>query len=148
MIRNPLAAWLTVTGVGLALMAFAAVAKSAPVAATAVNAAASGATATIREIRWNDLVPKDWKPPRIPPMLRMLSDSSFEAQDALAQMRALWDVAPTVDDMNGVLVKLPGYVVPLEEVRGGLKEFLLVPYFGACIHTPPPPANQASLGKP
>ncbi|MEO8924216.1 MAG: DUF3299 domain-containing protein [Caldimonas sp.] len=81
-------------------------------------------------------------------MLRMLSDSSFEAQDALAQMRALWDVAPTVDDMNGVLVKLPGYVVPLEEVRGGLKEFLLVPYFGACIHTPPPPANQASLGKP
>jgi hypothetical protein len=39
-------------------------------------------------------------------------------------------------------VRLPGYVVPLEEVKGELKEFLLVPYFGACIHSPPPPANQ------
>jgi hypothetical protein len=37
---------------------------------------------------------------------------------------------------------LPGYVVPLEESAQGMKEFLLVPYFGACIHTPPPPANQ------
>ena len=40
------------------------------------------------------------------------------------------------------LLLLPGYVVPPETVRGALKEFLLVPYFGACIHTPPPPANQ------
>ena len=39
-------------------------------------------------------------------------------------------------------MRLPGYVVPLEEVKGELKEFLLVPYFGACIHSPPPPANQ------
>jgi len=23
-----------------------------------------------------------------------------------------------------------------------MREFLLVPYLGACIHTPPPPANQ------
>ena len=23
-----------------------------------------------------------------------------------------------------------------------MTEFLLVPYFGACIHTPPPPSNQ------
>lgn len=33
-------------------------------------------------------------------------------------------------------------MVPLEEVRGNITEFLLVPYFGACIHSPPPPANQ------
>jgi uncharacterized protein len=32
--------------------------------------------------------------------------------------------------------------VPLDDAKSGLKEFLLVPYFGACIHTPPPPANQ------
>lgn len=57
-------------------------------------------------------------------------------------MRALWDNAPTVSAMDGASVKLPGYVVPLEEVDGALTEFLLVPYFGACIHTPPPPANQ------
>jgi hypothetical protein len=39
-------------------------------------------------------------------------------------------------------VKIPGFIVPLEDTPTGLKEFLLVPYFGACIHTPPPPANQ------
>ena len=44
--------------------------------------------------------------------------------------------------MDGALIRIPGYVVPLEESKDGMKEFLLVPYFGACIHTPPPPANQ------
>jgi len=33
-------------------------------------------------------------------------------------------------------------VVSLEREGDALKEFLLVPYFGACIHVPPPPANQ------
>ena len=28
------------------------------------------------------------------------------------------------------------------KLRDGIKEFLLVPYFGACVHSPPPPANQ------
>ena len=39
-------------------------------------------------------------------------------------------------------MRIPGFVVPLEDSKDGLKEFLLVPYFGACIHSPPPPANQ------
>ena len=60
----------------------------------------------------------------------------------MRQMRELWDNAPTNPKMDGARVRLPGYVVPLEEVKGELKEFLLVPYFGACIHSPPPPANQ------
>ena len=48
-----------------------------------------------------------------------------------------------VDELNGVQAKLPGFIVPLELAGDGkLKEFLLVPYFGACIHYPPPPANQ------
>ena len=42
----------------------------------------------------------------------------------------------------GQLVRIPGVVVPLEDSKDGLKEFLLVPYFGACVHSPPPPANQ------
>ena len=57
-------------------------------------------------------------------------------------MRAIWDHAPTVDSLDGAAVTLRGYVVPLESTQGALKEFLLVPYFGACLHTPPPPANQ------
>jgi hypothetical protein len=39
-------------------------------------------------------------------------------------------------------VRIPGFVVPLEDTKDGIKEFLLVPYFGACVHSPPPPSNQ------
>lgn len=45
--------------------------------------------------------------------------------------------------LNGVTVKIPGFIVPLSITRGGVvSEFFLVPYFGACIHIPPPPPNQ------
>jgi hypothetical protein len=50
--------------------------------------------------------------------------------------------APIVESLNGKLVKIPGFVVPLEGDNETTTEFLLVPYFGACIHVPPPPANQ------
>lgn len=39
-------------------------------------------------------------------------------------------------------VRIPGYMLPLEFDGTNVTEFLLVPYVGACIHTPPPPANQ------
>jgi hypothetical protein len=39
-------------------------------------------------------------------------------------------------------VRLAGFVVPLEDFQERAKEFLLVPYFGACVHLPPPPPNQ------
>lgn len=42
-------------------------------------------------------------------------------------------------------VKIPGYLVPLEYDGNQVVEFILVPYRGACIHTPPPPANQMVL---
>jgi hypothetical protein len=70
------------------------------------------------------------------------SDTDPRARALMDEVRAVWDAAPTVAALEGAAVRLPGYVVPLEEARGELKEFLLVPYFGACIHTPPPPANQ------
>ncbi|WP_405231864.1 DUF3299 domain-containing protein [Lentisalinibacter salinarum] len=48
-----------------------------------------------------------------------------------------------VPGLDGRTVQLPGFIVPLESDEGGLiSEFLLVPYFGACIHVPPPPPNQ------
>jgi hypothetical protein len=47
-----------------------------------------------------------------------------------------------VSDLNGKRVKLGGYVVPLDFEATTIKEFLLVPFVGACIHVPPPPANQ------
>jgi hypothetical protein len=103
-----------------------------------------------REIKWDDLVPKGWDPMQgfKGGNLGALNDADPQAADMLKQMRAAWDAAPTVSALDGQNVKIPGYVVPLEEVRGELKEFLLVPYFGACIHTPPPPANQIVLVVP
>ena len=47
-----------------------------------------------------------------------------------------------VNELDGKVVKIPGFVVPLEGSSDTTKEFLLVPYFGACIHVPPPPPNQ------
>lgn len=44
--------------------------------------------------------------------------------------------------VNGKVVRIPGFMVPLEDFAEQVTEFLLVPYFGACIHTPPPPPNQ------
>ncbi|HIE5097906.1 DUF3299 domain-containing protein [Stenotrophomonas maltophilia] len=49
----------------------------------------------------------------------------------------------TVDSVLRRPVRLPGYVVPLANTQDGrLSEFLFVPYYGACIHVPPPPPNQ------
>ena len=48
-----------------------------------------------------------------------------------------------VEDLNGKRIRVPGYVVPFDfSADAEHKEFLLVPYFGACLHTPPPPPNQ------
>lgn len=47
-----------------------------------------------------------------------------------------------VADLNGKLISIGGYIVPLDFESTTIKEFLLVPFVGACIHVPPPPANQ------
>lgn len=48
-----------------------------------------------------------------------------------------------VEDLDGMKIRLPGYIVPLDfSAKAEHKEFLLVPYFGACLHSPPPPPNQ------
>ncbi len=51
-------------------------------------------------------------------------------------------VPPSLQALNGKQVKIPGFIVPLEDYEEEGAEFLLVPYFGACVHTPPPPPNQ------
>lgn len=43
--------------------------------------------------------------------------------------------------MDGELVKIPGYIVPLSSDYSKLEEFLLVPDGQSCIHVPPPPPN-------
>ena len=48
----------------------------------------------------------------------------------------------TLKKLDGKLVRIPGFVVPLDDFQDQGSEFLLVPYYGACVHTPPPPPNQ------
>lgn len=45
-------------------------------------------------------------------------------------------------DWNGQVVRLPGFIVPIDYSGTGVTAFILVPYLGACVHVPPPPANQ------
>ncbi len=48
-----------------------------------------------------------------------------------------------VEELEGEFVRIPGFVLQFEySASGEISEFLLVPYFGACIHVPPPPPNQ------
>ncbi len=49
--------------------------------------------------------------------------------------------------LDGKLVRMPGYALPLDFEGRGVTEFLLVPYVGACIHVPPPPPNQIVLAQ-
>ena len=102
--------------------------------------------AKYRETRWYELGPKDWDPYKMARELRRegksFDDSDPRAAELLKKLRDIWDNAPVNPVLEGVAVRIPGYIVPLEESKSGMTEFLLVPYFGACIHTPPPPSNQ------
>ncbi len=97
-----------------------------------------------KEIGWEILVPKSWDPMKAFEGIDMenLDDADPRAMEALQKMRAAWDIAPVDPSMNGMRVRIPGFIVPLDAERGKVKQFLLVPYFGGCLHTPPPPANQ------
>ena len=63
---------------------------------------------------------------------RLLASLNYRTGEASKELAAL----------EGKLVKIPGFTVPLEDWAFSVTEFLLVPYVGACIHTPPPPPNQ------
>jgi hypothetical protein len=108
------------------------------------ESAKPGSAATYRVTKWGDLVPPDWKPMDALKDLNLglLQDGDPRAMQALRRLREEWDKAPANETLNGTAIRIPGFVVPLESNDGKLREFLLVPYFGACIHTPPPPANQ------
>lgn len=87
------------------------------------------------ELEWEQLIPKGYTPkpnPQISPHNE--------------NMQANWIQpgldAPVVTQFNQKVVSLPGFVVPLEGTDDLITEFLLVPFFGACIHVPPPPPNQ------
>ncbi len=92
--------------------------------------------ASAREIMWEDLIP-----PGVP-------YSEIIGEGELDEANDFWN--PVYDangiklneQLNGVYIKMPGFIVPFDVSAKGVTDFMLVPYLGACIHTPPPPANQ------
>lgn len=51
-------------------------------------------------------------------------------------------VSPELNRLSEKVVRIPGFMIPLEDDSEQVSDFLLVPYAGACIHVPAPPANQ------
>jgi len=102
------------------------------------------ASQSYKDTVWDALVPSDWDPMRIFKGidLNKLNDADPRAMEALERLRKEWSNAPINASLNGARIRIPGFIVPLENQRNQITEFLLVPYFGACIHVPPPPANQ------
>lgn len=100
--------------------------------------------AEVRELTWEALVPPD--APKIAPVMTPMHDLSKLASGLAELAPAAHQAephAPVVKALDGLEVRLPGYIVPLEVGEDGrTTDFLLVPYYGACIHVPPPPSNQ------
>lgn len=100
------------------------------------------------ELKWEAMVPKGWDPSAEFKGLDLakMQDSDPRAMEALDKLKKAWDNAPAEPALNGRKLRIAGFALPLEregpDGKGGVTEFLIVPYFGACIHTPPPPANQ------
>ncbi|MEY2682369.1 MAG: hypothetical protein RIQ66_930 [Pseudomonadota bacterium] len=106
--------------------------------------------APIKTITWDDLLPTHWANEIKLQMaaigrLGFLVDGSEQANEAMQQLRKKWDNAPIDPTHINSAIRIAGYVVSLDANRKQISEFLLVPYFGACIHLPPPPANQIIL---
>ena len=95
-------------------------------------------------LEWDTLIPEDWRPDKLMAEYPIgeISDDDPRADELMKKLKALWDASPVVPGLDGKLVKLAGFVVPLEMDAETIGEFLLVPYYGACIHVPPPPSNQ------
>jgi hypothetical protein len=140
-VHAPFLLWLPAAAFAAMLaLPGAAQAVGAPKPAAAKPAASvKSGTAAPLELDWEELLPKDARarfaagPP--PPVHDYLGEGGLPAQQVLD-----FSVNKELDGQN---VKLPGFIVPLDIGKDGLvSEFFLVPYFGACIHVPPPPPNQ------
>jgi hypothetical protein len=92
-----------------------------------------------RDVTWEELSPGGLDPREYvrnaSPLAALILSPGGEAHAA----------AKLAYKLNGVRIRLSGYVVPLKVSGNGVGEFLLVPYVGACIHVPPPPRNQIVL---
>jgi hypothetical protein len=97
----------------------------------------------VTEIGWEDLMPEG-EEERLQKMYAAQMATLYSIQEGSAADTATQIGSfNTVDTYDGKKIRLPGYTVPFSyDAKAEISEFLLVPYFGACIHAPPPPPNQ------
>ncbi len=105
------------------------------------------------KVEWTDLVPPEFRQEEIVAKYKDQLDK-FEEEDYSPEATALYSKindelnnAPVNKTLNNKHISLPGFIAPLNQHNGVITEFLLVPYFGACIHVPPPPVNQTVFVK-
>lgn len=108
---------------------------------------AANAEGAALELNWEDLIPPGYEEQVLASQQQLaeLDDLDPRAIELMKKLREQLAAAPVVPALDNSLVKIPGFVVPLISDGDQLKQFLLVPYYGACIHEPPPPANQTLL---
>jgi len=114
--------------------------------AEAAAEAAAGQSRGVREIGWEDLMPEG-EEERLAQMYQQQMATLYSqggvAEGSPADKAVQIGTFSTVEALDGQRVRLPGYTVPFDYgADTKVTEFLLVPYFGACIHAPPPPPNQ------
>jgi len=92
----------------------------------------------VLQVDWDELLPPgtaDHADTSPPPQHNYLGESAPAAKQTGSSA-----VNP---DLHGLMLRIPGFIVPLDlDTAGRVVEFFLVPYYGACIHVPPPPPNQ------
>lgn len=96
----------------------------------------AGAAETVIDLQWRDLLPDNQN--AIPPSVQGLFGHDETALPSSEQPQS----SGARPDWNGLVVSLPGFIVPIDYSGTGVTAFILVPYVGACVHVPPPPANQ------
>lgn len=110
---------------------------------------APGDDLAFQELSWDDLLPADFDFNTLREKIDLesyeiydLTDEDPEAQRLYSDLQSVMADVPMVEAIDGVDARIPGFLVPLEMAADEVREFFLVPYYGACIHSPPPPANQ------
>ncbi len=91
-------------------------------------------------VEWEQLIPPDLAPDEV--VRGIVPHGGIVRATALGGTDADEILAMLVTDWDGKRIRMPGYTLPLDFSGAATREFLLVPYVGACIHVPPPPPNQ------
>ncbi len=121
-------------------------AENAKRRAAALAAAEAAKARGVREIGWEELMPEG-EEERLAQLyqqqMTMLYSGGPIAEGSAADQMIQIGTFNTVKELNETKVRIPGYTVPFEYgANAEISEFLLVPYYGACLHAPPPPPNQ------